>query len=127
MIASTRRLSGCLCCNDISPAPAAVSRRNFIAGGAAALGPATASGSARAPAAARPPTDVHHPSLPPLQREGPLKGRAGAGLPDWTVHKSLDDMDKSGIATAVVSAVQPGVWFGENEPARKLAREVNDY
>jgi predicted TIM-barrel fold metal-dependent hydrolase len=31
------------------------------------------------------------------------------------------------VQTSVVSSVQPGVWFGESEPARKLAREVNDY
>jgi len=43
------------------------------------------------------------------------------------VQKSLDDMDKGGVQTAVISSVQPGVWFGEVEPARKLARAVNDY
>src|SRR5499427_9419108 len=128
MVASTRRLAGCFCCNGISATPGAVNRRNFIAGGAAALGLAAgASKPARAQAPARPRIDVHHHYLPPFHRPVLLANRSGGGLPDWSAEKSLDDMDKSGIATAVLSAVQPGVWFGENEPARKLARDVNDY
>jgi predicted TIM-barrel fold metal-dependent hydrolase len=126
-----RRLAGCSCCNDSAPTPAgaAVSRRNFIAGGVTALGlgATAASRPARAQAPAKPRIDVHHHYLPPVQREALLKGRGGGGLPQWSAQTSLDDMDKAGIATAVVSAVQPGVWFGEAEPARKLAREVNEY
>ena len=46
------------------------------------------------------------------------------GLP----HLSLEDMDKSGIATAVLSIVQPGTWFGDNaEESRRLNRQLNEY
>lgn len=45
----------------------------------------------------------------------------------WTPSKSIEDMDKSGVATAMISTSEPSVWFGDNEAARKLARECNDY
>ena len=128
MTAFPRRLAGCFCCNaEQAPSAAAVSRRNFLAGGVAAfgLGASTASRPARAQAA-KPRIYVHHHYLAPVQREAFQKVRAG-GLPDWSVQKSLDDMDRGGVQTSVVSSVQPGIWFGETEPARKLAREVNDY
>jgi predicted TIM-barrel fold metal-dependent hydrolase len=69
---------------------------------------------------------VHHHYLAPPQREALLKARPGR-LPQWSVQMSLEDMDRAGTATAVISSVQPGVWFGDAEAARKLAREVNDY
>jgi predicted TIM-barrel fold metal-dependent hydrolase len=47
-------------------------------------------------------------------------------LEQWTVGKSIEDMDKSGVATAMVSTSEPSVWFGDNEAARKLARECNE-
>jgi predicted TIM-barrel fold metal-dependent hydrolase len=130
MTAFPRRLSGCFCCTGApASAPgAALNRRNFLAGGAAALGLASAGGEpVRAQATAQPRIDVHHHYMAPVQREALAKERGGGRLPTWSIQMSLDDMDKAGIATAVVSSVQPGVWFGEVEPARKLAREVNDY
>ena len=45
----------------------------------------------------------------------------------WTPSKAIEDMDKSGVATAMVSTSEPSVWFGDNEAARKLARECNDF
>ncbi len=48
-------------------------------------------------------------------------------LEQWTPAKSIEDMDKSGVATAMISTSEPSVWFGDNEAARKLARECNDY
>lgn len=47
-------------------------------------------------------------------------------LEQWTVEKSIDDMDQSGVATAMISTSEPSVWFGDNEAARKLARECNE-
>jgi predicted TIM-barrel fold metal-dependent hydrolase len=128
--ASLRRLSGCVCCNGAFAAPArtSVSRRNFVAGGVAALG--LGAGAASRPAraqGARTRIDVHHHYLPPFHRPVLLANRAGGGLPDWTVEKSLADMDQAGIQTAVLSSVQPGIWFGDNAAARKLARDVNDF
>jgi len=31
------------------------------------------------------------------------------------------------VATAMISTSEPSVWFGDNDTARKLARECNDY
>jgi predicted TIM-barrel fold metal-dependent hydrolase len=54
--------------------------------------------------------------------------RVGGAPPKWSPQLSLEDMDKSGIATAILSQAQPGVWYGDNvEEARKLGRELNDY
>ena len=47
-------------------------------------------------------------------------------LEEWTLSKSLEDMDKSGTATAMISTSEPSVWFGDNDAARKLARECNE-
>lgn len=47
-------------------------------------------------------------------------------LEQWTVEKSIEDMDKSGVATAMISTSEPSVWFGDNEAARKLARACNE-
>jgi predicted TIM-barrel fold metal-dependent hydrolase len=53
--------------------------------------------------------------------------RRGSGRPpEWSVSRSLDEMDKGGIAAAIVSLVQPGIWFGNAEEARRLARACND-
>ncbi len=47
--------------------------------------------------------------------------------PWWTPAKSIEDMDKSGIATSLVSLTQPQVWFGDAAIARRLIRESNEY
>jgi predicted TIM-barrel fold metal-dependent hydrolase len=46
---------------------------------------------------------------------------------EWTVAKSLDAMDLGGVAKAVVSTSDPGVWFGDFDAAAALARDCNDY
>ena len=84
---------------------------------------------AQAPAAKRR-IDVHHHFLPQFHVDAMMApGRRAAGSPPrWSPASSLEEMDKSGIATAVLSIVQPGVWFGDNvEEARALARQLNDY
>src|SRR6266540_2886232 len=74
--------------------------------------------------------DVHHHFLPKFHVDAMMApGRRASGPPPkWSPALSLDDMEKSGIATAVLSIAQPGVWYGDNvEEARALARELNEY
>ncbi len=123
-----RGFGGCRCC-DGTPLPANPARRNFLAGGIAALGlGASAAAPAVAQAAAPGQTriDVHHHYVAAGQAAAMTNKRVG-GLPKWSPQLSLDDMEKGGVTTAVLSLVPPGVWFGDVEQARKLARESNDY
>jgi predicted TIM-barrel fold metal-dependent hydrolase len=98
------------------------------------LGAAAAATRAR-PAAAQPTAaktriDVHHHFVPPFHVDAMMAPgrRTGPPPPKWSAALSLEDMDKSGIATAVLSVVQPGVWYGDNvEEARNLARRLNEY
>lgn len=98
----------------------------FAALGAGALLPATAL-AAIAPSPPKPyRIDIHHHLLPPSYIAAIAARRVGSTA-HWSPQKSLEDMDRSGIATSVVSLIQPGVWLGEAGEARRLAREANDY
>ena len=48
-------------------------------------------------------------------------------MKNWTPEKSLQDMDRAGVAVAMLSVTTPGLNFTSGEAARKLARECNDY
>ena len=124
----------CLCCT-MSARPTNPRRRQVLAGGAATLALAAAAIGRPTPAAAQAPAagqriDVHHHFIPQFHVDSMMAPgrRAGAAPPKWSPAASLDEMDKSGIATAVLSAVQPGVWFSDNrDEARTLARKLNEY
>jgi 6-methylsalicylate decarboxylase len=117
----------CACCRA-TVGPADPARRNFLAGGIAALGlGATAGPVAAQTPAAKPRIDVHHHYVPPVHAEALAKNRGGGAPPKWTPQLSLADMDKAGVNTAVLSLVPPGVWGAVVEEGRKLARDCNDY
>src|SRR5665647_3493272 len=91
-----------------------VSRRGLLAQ-AVGAGAAAATGLKpyRAAAQAKPSRiDVHHHYAPDFHRDAVSARRGGLRWPTWSPQRSLDDMDKSGIATAILSVVQPGTWFG---------------
>jgi predicted TIM-barrel fold metal-dependent hydrolase len=72
--------------------------------------------------------DVHHHLCPPgyadeVNKIVPLF----AALRDWTPERSIEDMDEGGVETAILSMSTPGVWFGDRDAARRLARTCNDY
>ena len=106
-------------------------RRQFLAGAVASL--AVGAGARRllaggqAPAGLRP-IDVHHHFAPPAWvtevRGRPLLQPANT---TWTPEKSIDDMDRGGVAGAVVSITNPGLWFGDAAVTRRLARACNEY
>jgi len=124
MLARKPKLSlRCTCC-VATPAQPSLPRRQFLAGGIASLGLAAAAAPARAQAA-KTRIDVHHHFLPPVHREALAKHKMGA--PKWSPQMSLDEMDKSGIATAVLSQVQPGTWYGDAAESRALSRAINEY
>jgi predicted TIM-barrel fold metal-dependent hydrolase len=117
-----------------------ISRRSLLAGlGAFGVGAALAPGVLRAQTpggGARPQLiDVHHHILPPVYmaeaRERVLalaQGRRIApAVAEWTPQAALAEMDAHGVATAVVSISIPGVWFGNAQAARDLARKCNEY
>jgi predicted TIM-barrel fold metal-dependent hydrolase len=109
-------------------------RRDILAGlGALALGAAVGA-PARAQGAPRI-IDTHHHIYPPdyvkqsldrlLKDSVALPATAYTG---WTPQVSLDQMEKAGIATAIVSMTSPGVWFDDGTVAsRKRARLCNEY
>jgi predicted TIM-barrel fold metal-dependent hydrolase len=91
-------------------------RREFLAG----LACTTAKG---APTPHR--IDAHHHLFPPAYRTA--IGNRAAGQPAWSAAQSIEEIDRGGIATSVLSLSSPGVWFGDVEEGRRLARIVNDY
>lgn len=111
---------------------AGVTRRTFLTGlaalGATAVLPGCKSATpAASVAGARPHRiDVHHHILPPRYMTAVASRRPGPA-PEWTPARSVDEMDRSGVATAITSIIQPSVWLGDNAAARGLAREVNEY
>ena len=83
---------------------------------------------AQAPAAptAKRRIDVHHHFAPTFHRDA-MASRRGGSWPKWSPAMSIEDMDKSGIAISILSAVRPGAWLGNVEESRRLARQLNDY
>ena len=93
---------------------ASIGGRRLLAGGQAAAGLR--------------PIDVHHHFAPPAWvtevRGRPLLHTANT---TWTPEKSIDDMDRGGVAGAVVSITNPGLWFGDAAATRRVARACNEY
>jgi predicted TIM-barrel fold metal-dependent hydrolase len=46
---------------------------------------------------------------------------------DWTIARSLEEMDKNGVATAVLSLSPPGLHHVGRDETRRLARAVNEH
>src|ERR1700728_2699275 len=121
------RLSTCGCCG---------SRRQFLAG-AAALGTTALLSEKEAPAQAAKTklVDTHHHFYPPAyqkawadwedQRKIPHFGTQMA----WTKETDIEQMDKNGITTSVLSlASTPGTWLADDgQAAHDMARQCCDY
>jgi predicted TIM-barrel fold metal-dependent hydrolase len=113
---------------------AGVSRRGFVAGMVAGAGgvllPRLALGQEKATL-----IDTHHHFYPPEYQKAWLEWEEKRKLPHfptqvaWTREKAIEEMDKAGIRTGVLSlASTPGLWFDAGpEAAARMARLCNDF
>jgi predicted TIM-barrel fold metal-dependent hydrolase len=107
-----------------------IARREFLAGMAVlGTGALVAPHEAEAQMATAKPhrIDVHHHHTPPPYVTAITAKNVAGPVRDWTPEKSLADMDKAGVATAMTSITTPAMRFLDDAGARKLARECNDY
>jgi 6-methylsalicylate decarboxylase len=107
-------------------------RREFLAGmaaiGASALVPDILEGAQTRPAAPALRIDVHnHGNSPGFIAAIKAHNTGQTALMNWTPAKALEDMDRDGVATVIMSTSEPGVHFGDGAAARALARECNEY
>jgi 6-methylsalicylate decarboxylase len=78
--------------------------------------------------------DTHHHIYPPRYTTANLKrimDDSGA-LPanaytDWSPQRALEQMDKAGVRSAVVSMTSPGIWWDNGEEGRIWARDCNEF
>lgn len=106
-----------------------LSRRTMLAGSAGALFSSLVPAQSEA---RKPPVagiiDVHHHVSPPTFITELLAQEAGERpVTGWTLERSLEDMDAAGVSVAITSITTPGIWFGDNPRAARLARECNDF
>ena len=72
--------------------------------------------------------DVHHHISPPEWVTALKKSKLDTPpVTDWTPQRSLDDMDKAGIATSMTSPTLPAVGFLPPAEAAAVARASNEY
>ena len=116
-----------------TPESSLIPRREFLAGAAAAGAGALLPGALWAGQASEsgpvPRTwiDVHcHNSSPGFAAAIKARNTGQVALMNFSASKALEDMDKDGVATSIWSISEPGVWFGDDAAARKLARECNE-
>ena len=72
--------------------------------------------------------DVHYHIAPPAWSD--LLTRRSIMQPawnGWSPQKAVEDMDRDGVKLSIVSITTPGVWYGNVEQARTLARQCNDF
>lgn len=123
-----------------SSSPEGAARRDFLTGIAAMTACSLLPATARAQKASKEkspqdiestPTgwvDVHHHFSPTAYADITTQKKViPAPLVGWSAQKTIEDMDRAGVRTAMNSIVGPGVWFGDAEQARHLARDSNEF
>ena len=106
-----------------------LSRRNFV-GGLAALGAGSLVGQIQAGLQSTTSgsgiINIHHHLTSPGYVKFLTENKVRE-FPNKSAAEGIEDMDKAGISTAFTSIIGPGIWSGNVEATRKLARECNEY
>ena len=111
--------------------PTSPTRRRVL-GNAAAVGFAAMLGGGLTRSAVAQPKphriDVHHHVSPPTWLEAIRKAKLdNPPLNNWSPQKSLEDMDRAGVAASMLSPTTPQVTFLPRDMAAAIARESNEY
>jgi hypothetical protein len=118
-------------CGGAAGSITTLSWRGLLKGAAALSGLATSGFGLSLPglAQAKPHRiDVHHHISPPTWLEALIKAKLdNPPMANWSVGKSLDDMDKAGIAVALTSPTTPQIEFLRKEEAAAICRSSNEY
>ena len=102
----------------------ACGRRHFLMGGLAAGLLSSAASAAVKPMR----IDVHHHVVPPVWVDAVKRAKLdNPPMTNWTPEKSLEDMDKAGVTTAMLSPMPPQVGFLPAADAASVARASNEW
>jgi len=119
---------------EFGTSPIGVSRRTmlkqaaaFAAGAAVSIRPLFASVPQVDSNSRRGRIDVHHHMLPPFYMDLRRAVPNISNMPAWTPAKSLEDMEKNGVVTAMLSLAVSGISFDAGEGGRSLARKSNEF
>ena len=69
----------------------------------------------------------HHPSPRSYINSRDNSNRFATPQLQWTVAKTLEDMERGGVATSILSLPHPPSIWGDIDTGRRLAREWNEY
>ena len=111
------------------------SRRKLLAGLGALGATSLLPGGVMAQGAKPTVVDTHHHFYAPAYQKAWLDWEDARKIPhftsqvDWSPAKSLEEMDKNGVRTSILSlASTPGLWFDQSpEEATKMARLCNEF
>jgi predicted TIM-barrel fold metal-dependent hydrolase len=106
-------------------------RRGFLSGllalGAGAVLPGCAATAGGTPSVDNRVDTHHHLFSPAYLNELAKVNQAPPIVRNWSVAKTMDDMAKAGVATAILSVTTPHVSFADADNARRIARESNEW
>lgn len=71
--------------------------------------------------------DVHHHFFAPEYLAAMGEAAQRPQVRDWTLARTVEEMDMHDVGTAMLSLCPPGIHHGGGEETRKLARTINDH
>ena len=73
--------------------------------------------------------DVHHHFGSPtwISMTSTKKTQGYQTWQPYTPARAIEDMDRGGVATSMISITTPGIWFGNLDETRSMARRENEY
>ena len=127
MFGSSGTITPACGCEASSSGLADPGRRGFVAG-VAAFGALAAAGCATPQPSGPHRIDVHHHISPPAWVTA-LKAAKLDSPPvnNWTPQRSIDDLDRGGVATAITSPTLPAAGFLNAADAAAVVRASNEY